>query len=518
MLRSRLTLIARWRKPKTWENHPSMKIQFCRRPDITTADLVLYVHHSWPDSKVMLVRTDGSVEFRYRDTMDVITADYNDIDPGPALAALALQHATSCYYQQDNDDVLAALPPYLPLILRFKFLHALYNFARISVDYVSVENQKQAPRILSNTFMVRVMSAQNTLGFTNDRKHQDPSGKIAWMILNLRSVVLNLRFAVPPREPSPPDIVRSLLRVVKWTLDLMCYVFRIVLDLWQHQRHADDKLLWRKKVSEWNTPGLVIIFSSIPRCLFRFILPYLITLFKQSQEAQSPSCSFIKTVKQRQIWKTLLAQFDSMPFQLAHFQTLLNEVDTAVRSAYAAGGILAEPQRHAVEKAMLIDGTIPTVLAPAVQRLLQPDVFLDALVQDPSFSALDILFYDTAWLGLHDEPSHTKKRAFDVLKKTPLPEGTTVRRSNTGGAAEDPKLDRGESENVHLWEPLGAGEMGGAEGKVVWLACADVGTTDQVQSGWHERVYAVAIRGPDGSEYGEEWTECVKVLSIVQVS
>ncbi|KAK5012502.1 Mediator of RNA polymerase II transcription subunit 16, partial [Cryomyces antarcticus] len=185
---------------------------------------------------------------------------------------------------------------------------------------------------------------------------------------------------------------------------------------------------------EWNTPGLVLIFSSIPRCLFRFILPYLITLFKQSHEAQSPSCLFIKTVKQRQIWKTLLAQFDSMPFQLAHFQNLLNEVDTAVRSAYAAAGILAEPQRHAVEKAMLIDGTIPAVLAPAVQRLLQPDVFLDALVRESSFSALDILFYDTAWLGLHDEPSHTKKRMFDVLKKTPLPEGTMARKCTRCGS------------------------------------------------------------------------------------
>jgi len=81
--------------------------------------------------------------------------------------------------------------------------------------------------------------------------------------------------------------------------------------------------------------------------------------------------------------------------QVLHFEKLLSELDSSIRSAYQSAS-MSDTDRKATEKRMLIGGEVPEVLMPAMRTLLGKGV--EGLREEVDVAELH--FADFAWLGL----------------------------------------------------------------------------------------------------------------------
>lgn len=98
------------------------------------------------------------------------------------------------------------------------------------------------------------------------------------------------------------------------------------------------------------------------------------------------------------------------------FEKLLTELDDSIKSAYQSSGI-SDAERKKVEMEMLISGSVPLVLAPAVETLLGTTV--GGLREEVDVAGL--YFTDFSWLELGDD-GKTKRwmgeKRLDVVRKS----------------------------------------------------------------------------------------------------
>lgn len=173
--------------------------------------------------------------------------------------------------------------------------------------------------------------------------------------------------------------------------------------------------------------------------MFRFLLEmtkaYLVKInFTPSQ-----------TVEQRAQIAEIVHMSSSQPFKLGHFDSLLTEIDTGIRSAYTAAELQPGP-RGVLEHNMLVHGELPECLMPVVNRLLLNTM---PKLQD-QVDMGKIYFTDTVWLGLKDRiggPTDNRDAGaikYDELRKTPLRQGMKLRRCRRcGSMMEDVAVDKG---------------------------------------------------------------------------
>lgn len=89
--------------------------------------------------------------------------------------------------------------------------------------------------------------------------------------------------------------------------------------------------------------------------------------------------------------------------QVLHFEKILSELDSSIRSAYQSASV-SDTDRKATEKRMLVGGEVPEVLMPAVRTLLGKGV--EGLREEVDVAELH--FADFAWLGLGGEGEESR--------------------------------------------------------------------------------------------------------------
>lgn len=175
-----------------------------------------------------------------------------------------------------------------------------------------------------------------------------------------------------------------------------------------------------------NAPSLHILLHSAPRALLRLVTEILkpyhvkITHPRTIQLAQTPA--------ERAALEDIEALLGArLPFRnLRVIETLISEIDGAVRKAYADSHASAQARSQA-EQALLVEGTIPVAFEPVLRHLFGG-------VLPKMLEAVDgakVFFADTDWLGLKDGGRRYGKGGgevrIDVVRKTEVPRGAKIR-------------------------------------------------------------------------------------------
>ncbi len=130
---------------------------------------------------------------------------------------------------------------------------------------------------------------------------------------------------------------------------------------------------------------------------------------------------------------------------MERFEALLSQIDNGIRSAYQAAD-LGNEERNGLEKDMLIQGSIPNILAPVVKDFLTTDI--DSLKSD--INVAELYFTDISVLGLTaDEHGKRWRRQhpMDAMRKQELRKrgegGLPIKRcTKCGNVTEDVQLTR----------------------------------------------------------------------------
>lgn len=116
--------------------------------------------------------------------------------------------------------------------------------------------------------------------------------------------------------------------------------------------------------------------------------------------------------------------YKTLPFKLPHLESVLQEVDNSVRTAYTNAKI-SSAGRVECETKMLVDGEVPQCLEKVVEYIFSPKIagkVVDSVDQGAVWG------WDTSWLGLRDgKGKGMDRRRYDVIRKTVFKEGTKLR-------------------------------------------------------------------------------------------
>jgi len=142
--------------------------------------------------------------------------------------------------------------------------------------------------------------------------------------------------------------------------------------------------------------------------------------------------------------RELEAVLQKSPVTIAQFQQILSHVDTGIKTAYQTANLSAE-DRSGLEKDMLIQGSIPALLTPAVKDLLTATI--TSLKSEINIAELYLT--DTSALGLTADDNGKRWRRdhpMDAMRKVELRRegGTPIKRcAKCGNVTEDVQVGRG---------------------------------------------------------------------------
>jgi mediator of RNA polymerase II transcription subunit 16, fungi type len=177
---------------------------------------------------------DGAVKIK---TMAYVHGSLSTVDDDAkheaAIAALALQHTSSCNQYFSGDDIFAIIPEDLASARVYYLLNLLFHSMSVNIDCVGHNPQESICAGLGkNPAFVRCLSAQNTLGYISNNIRRLPAS-LAWATLNIRhiSIITLLVFNYhrgKPQQGQPPGQL-SLLRpgILQWIHS--CRLFNCLL-------------------------------------------------------------------------------------------------------------------------------------------------------------------------------------------------------------------------------------------------------------------------------------------------
>ncbi|KAF2088775.1 hypothetical protein K490DRAFT_63988 [Saccharata proteae CBS 121410] len=425
-------------KKKTTGNvEARRKLSLKRLPDIIQSSVTLSFYNLDYNTIFCLCQSDGRIEFRRRDTMEIMTADYNSdkvssliqagfvfpssepalhvalspsfcvaamlqsdstialksmeyshgslTTPTPtpdpkataAVVAITLQHSSASLQYCSTDDLLSILPTSTDATLKETFLSGTYNSMNIATDFTAEENaQTLMKQIFNNNLARGCLSAQSLLGTTAPGQ-QDLPGKLAWATLNLRLTTLAIAMSMQTKPESfKPETAKSLTGLVKYTMDTTVYIIDELIEL----SHALKDHLSTRTASGSILPFITahIIKHSSPALLL-LLSSYPRSLLRITHRP----FSYLFTLT-----KSILPHAPSVQAR-AHYNGLLATfIASPVQPPHlvqlindvdaAVRGAYEKAgwggdERRRAEREMLVSGRVPGVLEGVVGRLLGVD-------------------------------------------------------------------------------------------------------------------------------------------------
>lgn len=168
-------------------------------------------------------------------------------------------------------------------------------------------------------------------------------------------------------------------------------------------------------------------------------------------------------------WRELRALFARSPVPTQLFEKVIADVETSIRGIYESNQI-SDAERKDIEKKMLISGSVPPQLWPAIESLLTKT--LRSLRGDINRAAL--YFHDISWIGLSDDKASDrwrKEHRLDIVRKIEVPTRAKVKRcTRCCSVMEDSAPQKGTTGwLVNLWRNCVCGNW--------WMELDDEGKT-----------------------------------------
>ncbi|KAK0272609.1 Mediator of RNA polymerase II transcription subunit 16 [Friedmanniomyces endolithicus] len=401
------------------------------------AEHIAHVAVNTDGSAMVITRADGSCGVKYvkpRYTWDPLEDGISDITGmiETAIVCLARQYAIVSSSNGATDETLAILPPNLSHALRALFIQQAFRNLCRTLDVSLLDPPRQQQTVLKEQTHLRMLSAQLALGTRLGSHERDFGGQFAYVYLNMRLISVTLAQTFSTRDGAlfsrSPNLVPSLIPLVTWVTDLIVFIIDSLAVVKRDLNPGSSaKEALEHMVAETGNPALHILLCSFPRVLLRTQTSAIAIYLKWIQTAKARA----QTLEHKQQMDAFCERVKNMPFAYNHFVEMLMEFDAAVRSAYTEAGCSAEARVDA-ELAMMIEGTVPDALEPAVDTLM--GVLLPRFEGQADMGK--VYFWHTEWLGIHGDRVPLEKSAvrYDALRKVRLTSDMKLRVCRRCGA------------------------------------------------------------------------------------
>ncbi|KAL8841731.1 MAG: hypothetical protein Q9176_003126 [Flavoplaca citrina] len=334
-----------------------------------------------------------------------------------AVAEACLMQFNMSYvgYGNYHDDLSAVMQKFQKHFLKDRpeearefvhvFLSDMCRILQLNVDY---SGDSKIENYLKNVLHQKTLSMQHSLGYHGEQQHRTLPSKVAFAILQLRWAALTFLMGLKQNPPGTilsteagfnrTETVRSFFGMISWTLSLMNHIldelFTLLSEVEEEGPVTYDSI--ESKIQARNTPALALIFVSQSRLLFKYNL----------LRFRSINAEAVQSRPQNPTWRELGDIFRRSPVPIQSFEKVIVDVETSVRNIYDSNQI-SDAERKDIEKKMLITGSVPPKLWPAIESLLTKT--LKSVREDINRATL--YFHDISWIGLSDD------RASDQWRK-----------------------------------------------------------------------------------------------------
>ncbi|RDA96051.1 hypothetical protein CP533_5827 [Ophiocordyceps camponoti-saundersi (nom. inval.)] len=413
---------------------------------------------------MMLLADDGKLRWSKLQHPVVDAANYvPDVRYVATVAALAVTAASSIWYQSNYDDLLAVVHP-MTMRKRFtqEWVSELIRILKIQIDYTE---ELHHDTLMRNAPLQACFSIMNSLGFQGEAVKRTFQSKLAWVVLNVRNVVVLITLAsntpVSVRDKMSPldehEVVDTLTGCVKWSLALLSWLadslFALIKDENFMQRLAVQRFTEiATYLHENNEVALHLILCSSSRSFLSALCRRIAHLEALSNKAiefykrqgaakDANNGARLMNPQLQDAYLRMQQVTTSSLINVVEFEKLLSTLGSDIRQAYQT--ILPSriksgpnpPQGKQLEAAikttqvqfevgMMLTPSPPMAFLGVLKKLMGHDVGAFRELTDPAA----LFFADYSILGLlDDETSLSAQKAsggsVDLFRKVELKPG-----------------------------------------------------------------------------------------------
>lgn len=298
--------------------------------------------------------------------------------------------------------------------------------------------------VVKEPVVPRVLSVQLALNTDHSTGSRNLAGQYAFAVLNLRHISTALVHTVSIKDVNrvSAEAVHSLQPLVRWSIDLIIRIVDTLLEV-KRTLTADTsksaKQAFEEMIARSSTPTIHLLLCSFSRAFLRLQVSWIGKYLQVSHQVAPRA----QSVAERLDLAAMYERTATLPVKLNQVETMLGELDTAIRKAYNPE-VLPADRRSEIEISMIVDGVIPVELGSAINELME--TMLPKLAETTDISSL--YFWNTDHLQLEGRKRGEVK--LDVIRKVELKKGMAVRSCRRcGEAMEDLSVER--PRDMALW-------------------------------------------------------------------
>jgi mediator of RNA polymerase II transcription subunit 16 len=494
------TAISRWQletvSPKMHESYgnlkqnanatPALPSKQClqRLPDQITMKLVLSLKPTSFGTLLAFIMSDGSVEFRDRNTFSIIepsmdtttasslpqsgfehTSGFHCIDATvshdaaamayvqpdgtmkgkvmefrhgwhhpdndgiidgkglveAAVMCIARQHMCLTWYSAATAETLSLLPRDLSPASYELFFQQLARFPPKTYDTFSMDENKRQMHVLRDPHLPRALSAQLVLGTRPPSQSPTLPAQLAWAILNLKHVTVSLMTTIG-RAEATPGLGADVVHSLHGAVRWSVDVYISILEaLLTVERKTSQGVPAAEAVQAYITETKSPAFHLLLCSYSRTFLRYLAIYLTRYFKLQGQKIGSSRALQEKAQMLELARLGETLPYKLSAILDLVMDTEKGIMEAYTQTNT-SERSRGEIELSMITECAVPTQIHGALNNLMATT--LPKLT--PELDIGKLYFWDTTWLQL--TPRGGEGPRYDALKKTPLRDGVRLRR------------------------------------------------------------------------------------------
>lgn len=337
------------------------------------------------------------------------------------VMCIAKQHMLLTWNSAATAETLSLLPKDLSPTSYALFFQQLARLSPKTFDTFSMDEAKRQMNVLRDPHFPRALSAQLVLGTRPPSQAPTLPAQLAWSILNLKHVTVSLMTTIGRAEQTP-SLGADVVHGLHGLVRWSIDVFVSILEaLLNIERKTSQGVPAPQAVQEYITENTSPAFHLLLCSYPRTFLRYLAIYLTRYFKLQGQKIAVSRALVEKAQMLELARLGETLPYKLDAVLGLVIETEKGVHEAYSRSET-SERSRAEIELSMVTECSIPTQLHDAVTNVMTTT--LPKLTSELDIGKL--YFWDTNWLSLTarggDEPR------YDALKKTLLRDGVRLRR------------------------------------------------------------------------------------------
>lgn len=338
-----------------------------------------------------------------------------------AVMCIARQHMTLTWNSAATAETLSLLPKNLSPASYELFFQQLAKLSPKTYDTFSMDENKRQMHVLRDPHLPRALSSQLVLGTRPPSQAPTLPAQLAWAVLNLKHITVSLMTTIGRAEQTP-GLGADVVHGLHGLVKWSVDVFISILEaLLTVERKTSQGVPAPEAVQAYITETKSPAFHLLLCSYPRTFLRYLAIYLTRYFKLQGQKIATSRALLEKAQMLELARLGETLPYKLDAVLSLVVETEKGILESYTTSST-SERSRAEIELSMITECTLPTQLHGALTNLMATTL--------PKFTPeLDIgklYFWDTTWLLL--TPRGGEEPRYDALKKTLLKEGVRLRR------------------------------------------------------------------------------------------